>query len=446
MRHKYIHKKKNVLYKAKKVLVLIVLAFLAVQAGMAGGSWLAGNDLKLIQSMDTEKYKFLLNSSFPVIDMVYNGGKKGGYFLGEIQGLIQKVFMFDLDSPLTVLNAQSSYFNRYYYKQYKPMMDKKLAAADEEGNPYPSGIDLPGNPSDSHDPLYQEGESSTEYIGGEPEDNTAPDTPDDGTPPKVTTPNTGTTTPNTHVVKDQIFRYDQLWVANETELKVTAADVDKMLKEPLDFSFPKSGSKVLIYHTHTTESYIPNLDSLKTTKKMYSTNSKQNMLRVGQELHDNLEKLGISTIQNDIVHNPNGNNGAYGRSLQTARTILNGNSSLRLVFDVHRDGIYGKKLRTATKINGKSAAKIMFVVGSAAKYEHPNWRKNLKLAMKLQERLHVIAPDIVRYTIISPDRYNQHLSKGAVLIEVGGEGDLMSECLESTKYLAQAINDVMKGK
>lgn len=64
--------------------------------------------------------------------------------------------------------------------------------------------------------------------------------------------------------------------------------------------------------------------------------------------------------------------------------------------------------------------------------------------MKLQENLNRQHPGLARHIYISNNVYNQNLATGSLIIEIGGDGNLLSECLESVKYLAKAINEVIK--
>ena len=213
------------------------------------------------------------------------------------------------------------------------------------------------------------------------------------------------------------------------------------METPLKLNSQKRGPKVLIYHTHTTESFITDLGELeKTGIPNRTTDATNNVVRVGEELAQILrKKYNIEVIHNSTIHNYPSDTGAYGRSLNTASNILTSYPSIQIVIDIHRDGIEGKKLRTVTEINEKKVAKIMFVVGT----DHPQWKENLKLAITLQNMLNEKHPGITRPIYMSKYRYNQHLSNGALIIEIGGDGNLISECLESTKYLAEVINEVL---
>jgi stage II sporulation protein P len=114
-----------------------------------------------------------------------------------------------------------------------------------------------------------------------------------------------------------------------------------------------------------------------------------------------------------------------------------------MTIDLHRDAVSGQKLRVVKQVNGKSAAQIMFVIGTDSKLSNPKWRENLKLAVKIQARLNELYPGIAKPIYISKNRYNQHLTNGSVIVEIGGDGNVIDECVRSTEYLARAINDVL---
>jgi stage II sporulation protein P len=155
----------------------------------------------------------------------------------------------------------------------------------------------------------------------------------------------------------------------------------------------------------------------------------------------------LAMLHNGTIHDYPNYKSSYANSLSTVKKYLKSYPSLRILLDIHRDGLGAgnPKLRVNTKINGKNAAQIMFVVGTnGTGLEHPNWRENLKLALKLQEKLNSKYPGLAKPIYISKNRYNQHETNGALIIEIGGDGNLLSECLESTKYLAEVIGEIAK--
>ena len=85
-------------------------------------------------------------------------------------------------------------------------------------------------------------------------------------------------------------------------------------------------------------------------------------------------------------------------------------------------------------------AQLMFVVGTdGGGLEHPNWKQNLKVAVKIQEKANEMYPGLFRDMNLSKSRYNQHVSNGAFIIEVGTTGNTLEEAKNSMKYLANVI-------
>lgn len=229
-------------------------------------------------------------------------------------------------------------------------------------------------------------------------------------------------------------------VVNETKYSI---DIDKLLKEPLKLSSGKTGPQIFVYHTHTTESFLKNISEMNNKSiPSRTSDNRYNVVRVGDALISNLKKYNINVSHNTTVHDRDYNS-SYVKSLSTLTNYVDKYSSLKMTIDLHRDAAGDNKLRVVKKVNGKDAAQIMFVVGTDSKLANSKWRENLKLALKIQSRLNEIAPGLAKPTYISKNRYNQHLTNGSVIIEIGGDGNVIDECVRSTTYLAQAINDVI---
>lgn len=203
--------------------------------------------------------------------------------------------------------------------------------------------------------------------------------------------------------------------------------------------------QVLIYHTHTDEAYAGSKNS---TNPSHSTDPAVNILSVGTQLKEEFMAMGINALHCTKYHVPA--DGAYGRSLGTVQQMLNDYPSIKLVLDIHRDGLSGKpgdKLETAVMAGNPAAptSKLMFVVGSNATLYHPKWIENYALALKVHNELinRQDIPDIMRYTNIRKERFNQHTSVGAMLIEVGADGDTVDAAKNSTKYIVEALINVV---
>lgn len=412
MKKRYKSKKVRVIFfTVLKTIMVMFLVTLAVKIGVAGGDFIYNSDKMIIASIDVDNYRTAIKKSLPIIDTIYNSGTSSNSVSGHVKGIFNDLFHFDLNSPITILNAQSSLLHNYYNNGYQNLLAKKNNSDYKHFNFSEILKD------DEKEDQYADPVISSIYIEETEERNTN---------------------------DDDAVSYGNIAISNDTKYKIKVEDI---MKDPLKLDFSKKGPEILIYHTHTTESYLRDINKLnKEGVQTRSNDNRWNVVRVGEELAGLLRKeYGIEVIHNAAVHDYPGTSGAYGRSLNTATNILKSYPSIKMVIDIHRDGLNDKQLRVVTDINGKKAAKVMFVVGTdATGLTHPNWRENLKLAISLQEKLNKKYPGLTRPILISYNRYNQHLKNGAMLIEVGGDGNMMSECLESVKYLAEAIDEVVR--
>lgn len=97
------------------------------------------------------------------------------------------------------------------------------------------------------------------------------------------------------------------------------------------------------------------------------------------------------------------------------------------------------------QIGDEIVAQVMFVIGTdGGDLEHPNWRNNLKLAVDIQKKANEMYPGFFKPIIVRNSRYNQHVSNGAVIIEVGATGNTLEQCIGSMKYLANVLNEKIK--
>lgn len=256
--------------------------------------------------------------------------------------------------------------------------------------------------------------------------------------------------PSKEVIEKEFAYPKNQYINNETDFNI---DTAKLLKEKLSIKLTKNmlnkDPTVLIIHTHTSEAYTPTKDFFYVPSDPDRTEKPEyNVVRVGQELTKELGNMGIKVIHDKTVHDFPSYRGSYNNSLKTAQNILSKHPSIKFVLDIHRDAFItkeGNKMKVITQIGDKKVAQIMFVVGTnASGLEHPNWRENLKLALKLQDKLYKQTPGIARLINLSKHRYNQHTTPGSLIIEIGSNGNTLDEALLSCKYLAQGISEVIK--
>ncbi len=233
--------------------------------------------------------------------------------------------------------------------------------------------------------------------------------------------------------------YKGVKIKNESKYKLTEKDLNP---ENIDF---KNKKDIVIYHTHTCESYTQtDKYKYKETGLYKTTNLNYSVARVGTELTKYLEKYNFNVKHNITYHDYPKYNGSYSRSLKTVEKILK-TSKASLVIDLHRDALGSNSSYAPTiKINGEEASQLMFVIGTdGGGLTHKNWKTNLKLAVKVQETANKMYPGLFKPIIVRNSRYNQHVSDGAYIIEVGATGNTLEQCLVSMKYLSSVIDEVM---
>jgi len=212
-------------------------------------------------------------------------------------------------------------------------------------------------------------------------------------------------------------------VLNNTNYSVTSLLYDSYSLPELN----KNDPYILIYHTHTSESYYDG----------------GTVVDVGKTMAEEFEKHGYKTIHLTEVFDKEKFSGAYSRSVEGAKKVLEKYPSIKLVFDIHRDSITtssGVTYRPLTEIEDQNCAQVMFVCGTDAKgLNHPNWRENFKFALDVSRTAGEIYGPISRPVNLRGDRFNTHLTNHSFLIEVGSDANFLDEAKLAAVYTARSI-------
>ena len=176
-----------------------------------------------------------------------------------------------------------------------------------------------------------------------------------------------------------------------------------------------------------------------------TTDLNYSVARVGTELTNYLQNKGFNVEHSITYHDYPSYSGSYARSLQTVQELLIGKNT-QFVIDLHRDAVGSSNSYAPTvKINGNYVAQMMFVIGTnGGGLEHPSWNQNLKIAVKIQQKANEMYPGLFRPIIIRNSRYNQHVTTGACIIEVGATGNTMDQCILSMQCLANIYAEICK--
>jgi len=228
-------------------------------------------------------------------------------------------------------------------------------------------------------------------------------------------------------------------IDNESSHTIT----DDMLNPNIEINNNKN---IIIFHTHTCESYTPcEKYNYTMTGNYRTTDSNYNVIRVGAELTSCLASKGFNVIHDGTYHDYPSYSGSYSRSLETAKRLL-GDTSADIVIDLHRDAVgNGDTYGPTVMVDGQKVAQLMFVIGTdGGGSEHPNWVENLNIAIKIQEKANEMYPGLFRPIIVRNSRYNQHVARGACIIEVGATANTLGECLLSMQCLANVMEEVCK--
>ncbi|MBR5321216.1 MAG: stage II sporulation protein P [Clostridia bacterium] len=226
-------------------------------------------------------------------------------------------------------------------------------------------------------------------------------------------------------------------------------NIEEYLNKQVYAFITENKPAVLIYHTHTTETYELLDRSFYTNERnIRSDNPKENMVRVGEEICKVLEKNGYKTIHDKSIYDESVN-GAYERSRANISRIIKDNPSIQIVLDIHRGAIYQKdnsKIKTVTEINGRKAAQIMLISGceDGNVTDFPNWQKNLTFALNLQEKLKNDNKTFVQPLMFCSRKYNMDLVPCALSMEIGTDANALSEAVYSAELFADSLTELLE--
>jgi stage II sporulation protein P len=199
-----------------------------------------------------------------------------------------------------------------------------------------------------------------------------------------------------------------------------------------------NGKKVLvgIYHTHNAESYAGDGGS----ERREGGNG--DVVSVGETLKKSLEKQGINTVHSLKIHDSVDFMKAYGESIKTAQKLVKDNPSLRLLLDIHRDGLPSGVNKSTATVNGKQVSKVLIVIGK----RNPHWQKNEEIAKEIINLGEKKYPGLFKKEIsyAADARYNQHLVDGAMLFEFGSQLNTLTESNGAAEAVAEVLAEWLK--
>lgn len=237
-----------------------------------------------------------------------------------------------------------------------------------------------------------------------------------------------------------------LYLYNRTGLDV---DLAAAAATPVNIALPAEGPQILIVHTHGSEAYTPDGTDIyePSDNNTRTLDENYNVVRVGDEMERVFTELGLTVVHDRTLYDYPKYNGAYDRSAEAVQRYLEQYPSIKIVLDVHRDALVGTDgtvYKPVLQIDGVKTAQVMLLVGTDdAGASFPDWGEHLALAMQIQQQMNSLWPGLARPITLRTARFNQQLTKGSLLVEVGGHGNSLEEALAGARLFARSAAKVL---
>ncbi len=226
----------------------------------------------------------------------------------------------------------------------------------------------------------------------------------------------------------------------EPSAEVTAdgglTDPEEKTIEPVTVTDSVKAPAVLIYHTHTTESYQPVSEG-----NFHSVEKEGTVRQVGDAMENRLKELGYVVIHDETIHDNPSYNQSYSRSLETAQSYLKQYPQIALVVDLHRDAAgYAGSVGKTVSVEGKNSASYGYVIGQG----NPNVMELTKTVNDLNRIAEALYPGFTGKIIEKAYKFNQYISDHHVLIEVGNNENTIEQAILTGQYLGDVIAAYLK--
>ena len=243
-------------------------------------------------------------------------------------------------------------------------------------------------------------------------------------------------------VMNQFFILDSNTETNAQQISGT-----RFLGEDLSIKQDSKVPQILIYHTHSQETFVDSREG----------KEEDTIVGVGNYLTELLEeKYGYQVIHVtdafDMMGGTLDRSKAYDYARTSIEKVLEENPTVEVVIDLHRDGVPDDR-RLVTEVNGKSTAQLLFYNGlsytvnqGAVSYlPNPYIEENLAFSFQLEYQAAQYYPDLYRGIYLAGLRYNLHLKPRALLLEAGAQTNTVEEVRNAMEPFADILNRVLKG-
>lgn len=245
-----------------------------------------------------------------------------------------------------------------------------------------------------------------------------------------------------------IISYNDLEIQSKIPASFYKPNIKSLLNEGVNLEIKdKSKPTILIYHSHTTEAY--SLLDLGYYMKFdaRSNDESRNMVRVGDDLAEYLEKQGFVVIHDRTIHDKDYNS-SYDSSRVAIEKYLEKYPSIEVTIDVHRDDItYDNKtkVKPTALINGKKAARMMIISGCeyGRVINFPDWEYNLRFDLQVQNKVNEMYKGLMRPILFSERKYNMYETHYSFLLEIGTDANTLDEACYSARLFGNALGELL---
>lgn len=240
-------------------------------------------------------------------------------------------------------------------------------------------------------------------------------------------------------VKGQFYTEDAT-----TQIKESQLVYDKLMGFDATLKQDNSQPQILIYHTHSQETYVDSDPARAETT----------IMGVGEYLTRILrDQYGFNVIHHLGQYDVESRDYAYTEAAKGVEAVLAEYPTIEVIIDLHRDAV-PEDTKLVTTVQGKEVAKFMFfnglsytrAMGELTSLPNPYVQDNLSFAFQMNLAAQEYYPDITRKIYLKGYRYNMHYRAKSLLVELGAQTNTVEEAMNACEPLAHIIAMVLKGE
>ena len=249
------------------------------------------------------------------------------------------------------------------------------------------------------------------------------------------------------MLKDYNYFVNQFYAVDSSTYADDLLDAETFINMDLTMDITGDEPKILIYHTHSQEAFLDSRAGV----------WQATVVGVGDYLKSELEgRYGIKVLHLtesfDVINGVTDRSAAYTFAEERVRQILEENPSIKVIIDLHRDGV-PEDTHLATSIQGKDTAQLMLLNGLCRTsangpidyLQNDYLTENLAFSFKLQAKAAEYYPNLMRRIYLRSYQYNLHMMPRSILVECGAQTNTVEEAKNAMPLLADLLYLVLSG-